>query len=275
VRKVYGADLADMNYFSVGSEGWEQNIPGLRKWLLLAARYGDPVLALEPLGEMRYEVFSESSGMRELRDVFLELQEKGYSVRIRFASEANLHGNPYSATKDPASTREYRKAARWFRSYMPTNVKMVFSPLINTPVLETIRHGRDEAIGPMKKMMEMYEPGVYDYIGGTLYADPRYTLREMYDFYLYWMRTLDKSTPLQIDELGAPKAFREDLCSFIEFISAGGVPDLKTVMFFDGTVNPRREKEFGPHGTILPGEEQSYTFKYITTWPVEPNVKRP
>ena len=48
VRDIYGADMPDMNYFSIGHLNWQRRIGQLHHWLLRAGAYGGPTLALEP-----------------------------------------------------------------------------------------------------------------------------------------------------------------------------------------------------------------------------------
>jgi hypothetical protein len=189
--------------------------------------------------------------MIELRTMFQELQEMGINVRVRFASEANLAGSPYSAVTNSASMEGFRRSARWFREFMPKNVRMVFSPLINTPAM-SFHHG---ARGAMTNVERMYQPGVWDIIGGTIYSDPRLSLDRMFAIYFERMNKLDPGKPWQICELGGPKTMLAEVEQFA--LNARKWRGLEKIYLFAGEVNARRERQLGNHGTIPPGSTES------------------
>lgn len=250
----YGAPLPEANYFSVRKPGWDADLPLLETWLRMAAVYGTPTLAFEPIVEKPWDVFRDGPEMTALAEMFKRLGDDGIEVRVRFASEANLWGSPYSATRQPGGIDAYKRAARWFRKAMPGNVKLIFSPLINTPI-EGKFEGYDSGL---EKMKQMYEKGVYDFIGGTVYSSANYTLRQIYDRYVKEMRSLDATTPLHICELGGPISQRQEVLGFIRDSASGRYPGLVRINIFGSRVNGRRENELGPHGTLMSGSGPSY-----------------
>lgn len=124
---------------------------------------------------------------------------------------------------------------------------MVFSPLINTPAMSYHFGAR----GPMNNVERMYERGVWDIIGGTIYTDPRLSLDRMFGIYYERMNRLDPGKPWQICELGGPRTMLAELEQFA--LNARKWRGLDKIYLFAGAVNPRRERELGNHGTIPPG----------------------
>jgi hypothetical protein len=247
IREIYGADLAEFNYFQLGFVSFEPRVRALREWLIRTSKFGDTALALEPRPDDPWGQFKASDPeMIELRTMFEELQEMGINVRVRFASEANLAGNPYSAVTNNASMEGFRRSARWFREFMPKNVRMVFSPLINTPAMSFHLGAR----GAMTNVEKMYERGVWDIIGGTIYSDPRLSLDRMFSIYFERMNKLDPGKPWQICELGGPRTMLAEVEQFA--LSARKWHGLDKIYLFAGAVNPRRERQLGSHGTIPP-----------------------
>ncbi len=254
VRDIYGADMPDMNYFSIGHENWQRRIPELHHWLLRAGQYGAPTLALEPDGkDNAFKAFVDSESLRKLRDVFLDLKAKNITVWIRFASEANLYGNPYSVSKSTENMDRYKAAARWWKGYMPDNAKLVFSPLINTPYQASVEQSQH----PQDILKEMYEKGVYGRIGGTIYST-KYNAFDMYDWYVKFMRELDPDIPLQICELGGPLTHKQELVAFIKAAAQGRWKGLEKINLFAGQVNSRAQGDFGRFGFVTPGKSVSY-----------------
>ncbi|HLK16498.1 MAG TPA: hypothetical protein VKT78_16950 [Fimbriimonadaceae bacterium] len=254
VRDIYGADLADMNYFSIGHLNWQRGIPRLHHWLLRAGVYGGPTLALEPDAEGdAYAALKDSPLTRQLRDVFLDVKKKNITVWIRFASEANLFGSRYSVAKSDEILEHYKVAARWWKSFMPDNAKLVFSPLVDTAYEASIKGGsRQLAI-----LRAMYEPGLYARIGGTLYST-NYNVFDMYDWYTKFMREMDPATPLQICELGGPLTHQKEIVDFINAAAKGRWKGLEKINLFAGRLNARAEHEYGRFGFVIPGKSVSY-----------------
>jgi len=250
VRSIYGADLADMNYLGVGVAGWENRYGAFSAWLTRASKYGDPTIAIEPVGPTGYGVFLDSPEMRSLRTVFDDAGRSGITVWVRFASESNLRYSVYSVYNSPTKVAEYRQAVRWFRSYMPPNVKLVFSPLINTAYLQDPRQ--------IWTLTAMYEPGSYDRIGGTLYATSWLRPKEAFDWYYHFMRKKDPKTPFQICELGSIYPRSEEVVAFLIRVAKGEWPGVQRVNLFAGDLNPLAVNQHGHFGFILPGESSSY-----------------
>jgi hypothetical protein len=250
VRSCYGADLADMNYLGVGTSGWETRYPAVLRWLVRASRYGDPTLAVEPIGPQGYGVFRDCPEMEALRSVFQDAGKSNITIWVRFASESNLRYSVYSVYNNPDKIAQYRRSVRWFRAYMPSNVKLVFSPLINTAYLQDPRQ--------IRTLNAMYEPGAYDRIGGTLYATTWLRPRIAFDWYYHFMRRLDAKTPFQICELGSIYPRSEEVRAFLMRVARGNWPGVQRVNLFAGDLNPLAVNQHGHFGFILPGESSSY-----------------
>jgi hypothetical protein len=249
VRAAYGLDLEDMNYFAIGTERWEGKLERFRNWLLMASKFGDVTVALEPTGKMRYGVFEDNSGMRRMRNIFEELKEKGVTVWIRYASEANLSGSPYTASKSDEKALEFYKKAQWFRSYMPSNAKLVFSPLINTVLLKSERQSRS--------VLLMFQGGEtrqgslpWDRIGGTIYRTD-VPLISSYDTYYRKMSALAPNLPFQVCEVGGPYSRHEEILAFLKLCSEGHWPKIEKVNLFARDINKRADPS-GSFGFIEP-----------------------
>ena len=255
VRAVYGADLADMNYLAVGEPGWEPRFAAFRNWLFRAAKYGDPTIAIEPLGKSAYGAFADTEEMQRLRSVFEEANRAGITVWVRFASESNLRFSVYSVYNNPEKIDEYRKSVRWFRAYMPRNVRLVFSPLINTAYLQ--------APPQLFTLRRMYARGDYDRIGGTLYATTKLRLKPAYEWYHAFMRQLDPDCPFQICELGGIFARRSDIVEFLNSLANNAWPDVQRVNLFAGDLNATAIKDHGHFGFLEPGVSVSYIAEFF------------
>ena len=258
VHDVYGVNLSDMNYFSVGKGNWVARVTSLKRWLLRSGQYGDPTIALEPMGDDSYAVFKESEGMRKLKDAFAEAKKRKINVWVRFASECNLKGSVYSITGDQNKIDGYRRAVVWFKKYMPDNVKLVFSPLIDTPYLNMKAGSTVQA----ETLRAMYIPNVYSRIGGTLYASS-YRLDEMYDWYYSFMTKIDPNLSFQLCELGGPFKRKPEILGFIVECINGKYPKLEKINLFARHVNARLEKLRGPYGYLEDGQTESYLKKEL------------
>ncbi len=250
VRSCYRVDLADMNYLGVGLPNWQARYSSLDHWLVRASKYGDPTIAIEPIGPSGYGAFTDGPEMASLRSVFGDAASKGITVWVRFASESNLKYSVYSVYNNPCKITEYRNSVRWFRAYMPKNVRLVFSPLINTAYLQNPKQ--------LFTLRRMYEPGAYDRIGGTLYATSWLRPRIAFDWYYRFMRQVDPSTPFQICELGSIYPRSDEVRAFLIRVAAGQWPGVQRVNLFAGDLNPLAVNEHGHFGFILPGENSSY-----------------
>jgi hypothetical protein len=250
VKTCYGADLADMNYLGVGVAGWQDRYGAFERWLQRANRYGDPTIAMEPLGPSGFGVFHDSPEMAYLRSIFDFADRSGITVWVRFASESNLRYSVYSVYNNPSKIAQYRRSVRWFRAYMPPNVRLVFSPLINTVDLQDPRQ--------LRTIIAMYQPGAYDRIGGTLYATTTLRPRIAYDWYYHFMRRLDNKTPFQICELGSIYPRSPEVRAFLIRVAKGEWPGVQRVNLFAGDLNPLAVNQHGHFGFILPGENSSY-----------------
>lgn len=250
IRAEFGADLAEMNYLGVGLPGWQNRCRAFADWLARASRYGDPTIALEPNGKSRYGAFRDSDEMRDLRSVFAAAGRAGIVVWVRFASESNLRYSDYTVYNNPAAIASYRRAVRWFRAYMPGNVRLVFSPLINTAYLKNPAQ--------LRTLEEMYQPGAYDRIGGTLYATSWLRPRPAFDWYYRFMRRMDPSTPFEICELGGTYPRSTEVKAFLVRAARGDWPGVQRVNLFAGDLNPLATAQHGHFGFLLPGATSSY-----------------
>lgn len=239
VHNTYGVDLEDMNYFSLNSDRLDSRLRSLQAWLLMAGRYGDVTVALEPPYDTKFDVFHDAGTMAKLAAVFQNAKDAGITVWIRFASESNLHGSKYSVTENPYI---YHDAAAEFKAQMPDNVRLVFSPLINTFV-----QGR-AAQRPLAAEMYLGKNGkiVWDRIGGTIYRTDQ-PLEPTYRAYYDFMSQIDPETPFQICEVGGPYSKRDETLQFLKSCSEGGFPRLVKVNLFARDINRRADPnaEFG------------------------------
>jgi len=255
VRESYGADLSDMNYLGLGMPGWQSRYQWFENWLLRAAQYGDPTIALEPIGKGGYGIFKDSPEMRRLRQAFEKANDAGVTVWVRFASESNDPSNPYTVCGSPKRIAQFRRSVRWFRAYMPSNVRLVFSPLLN-----------DLFIGDMAqlpRLKAMYMPGDYDRIGGTLYATTSVSIDPSFTWYYNYMRKLDPKTRFQICELGGTFENQAEVSQFLRNLKAGKWPTVDRVNLFAGELNPTAIENHGHFGLVLPGERKSYLCSII------------
>jgi hypothetical protein len=240
ILATYGVDLEDMNYFSLAPEKLEHRLTKLKAWILLAGEYGDVTLAIEPLGKSKYKIFEDKKTMQHLAAIFDAANEKNITIWVRFASESNLRGSEYSALNNP---EQFYNAAAIFKSQMPKNVKLVFSPLINTYII-----GRSTQKPLAQKML--YGPNkkniIWDRIGGTIYRTDR-PLTPMYDTYYKDLRALAPNTPFQICEVGGPYSRKAELLRFLDSCSQGNFPQLVKVNLFARNINQRADPdaEFG------------------------------
>jgi hypothetical protein len=255
VRTAFGADLADMNYLAVGTPGWQDRYNALKIWLYRSSAYGDPTLALEPLGSSRYRAFRDGPEMRRLRSVFTEAKEAGITVWIRFASECNLRNSAYSVWSDPTQIDRYKRSVKWFKGYMPSNVRLVFSPLINTAYLRDRRQ--------IETLKAMYVPGDYNRIGGTLYATTWLHPVSGYSWYYDFMRRLDPNADFQICELGGAFKRKAEVRRFLQLLFEGRWPKVRRVNLFDGALNPTATREHGQFGFIESGKVTSYLIDFF------------
>lgn len=251
IREVYGLDFEDMNYFSVGTIGWARSIPALRDWILMAGQFGDVTVALEPMGFYQYDEFEDSRPMMALRKVFREADENGITIWVRYASEANLQHNPYTAGISVKHARLYYEKAEWLKGFMPKNVKLIFSPLINTVIkgkrtqLRIIRrmfYGGDKRNGRLP----------WDRIGGTIYRTDR-ALAPTYSEYYKFMSGLAPDLPFQICELGGPYKRKAEMVQFLENLAEGKWPKVEKVNLFARDINKRADPN-GSFGFIEPSE---------------------
>lgn len=253
VRDVYGVDLEDMNYFAVGTPNWESRLPALRAWIVRAGEFGEVTIAIEPLGHEKYGVFRDSLGMSGLRDVLAEAESSGIKVVVRFASEANLRLSEYSAYGSREAADRFFQAAAWFKEYMPPNVEMVFSPLINTVVLGDPR--QQDAI----RWMFLGSGGKipWDRIGGTIYRTDA-KLEPAYDKYYQKMAAMNADLPFQICELGGPFRLRDEMMDFIAQVVDGRWNRISKINLFARDINKRADPE-GHFGFMDPQERSIAT----------------
>jgi hypothetical protein len=250
VRNTYGAELSDMNYLGIGVPGWQARYTWFRDWLFRAAPYGDPTIAVEPLGPDGFGVFRDSPEMQCLRLAFQQAGSAGITVWVRFASESNDAYNHYSIRGSSDKIAQYRAAVHWFRAYMPSNVRLVFSPLLNDFFMKDKEQ--------MPTLAAMYEPGQYDRIGGTLYATTQVRIEPTFDWYYNHMHQLDPNTRFQICELGGTFSNAPEVSHFVLKLKGGKWPMVDRVNLFGGELNPVAIKHHGNFGLVLPGTMTSY-----------------
>lgn len=245
VKKAYGLDLEDMNYFGIGQSEWGTRIPALDQWILNAGRYGDVTIALEPMGKGDpYAVFRPSPEMNELRGVFERAKQSGIRIWLRFMSEANDGTSIYTAVHSREDAIDFYRKAQWFKGFVPSNVKLVFSPLINLAVLK--RENERERIHWMfagdESTTDMFEP--WDCVGGTLYRT-NLPLIPTYSTYHRMMveecRLANLNIPFQLCELGGPYSRRAELISFLLLAKNGHWSGLRKINLFAHDINRRAD----------------------------------
>ncbi len=269
IRHCYGVDLEDMNYFSLDQRNFDERVDMLEKWILMAGQYGDVTLAIEPLGKEKYAIFHNKRAMERLRRAFDSANEHDITVWVRFASESNLPGSEYTAAREEKVAFEFYDAAAAFKKQMPPNVKLVFSPLINTFYL-----GRYLQKPLAKKMF--YGRGnknvVWDRIGGTIYRT-NLPLESTFSFYYDFMSTLDGQTEFQVCEVGGPYSRRDEVMRFIDLCAGTKWPKLVKVNLFARDINSRADPN-AQFGFLEPTEratkwrraETSGQAEYMESW---------
>lgn len=252
IRHCYGVDLEDMNYFSLEQRNFDERVDMLEKWMLMAGRFGDVTIAIEPLGKEKYAIFHNKRVMERLHRAFASAKEHDIRIWVRFASESNLPGSEYSAAREEKAALEFYDAAVAFKSQMPDNVHLVFSPLINTFYL-----GRYLQKPLAQKMF--YGRGtknvVWDRIGGTIYRT-NLPLDSTFSFYYEFMSSLDPKTPFQVCEVGGPYSRRDEVMSFLDSCGRGKWPKLVKVNLFARDINSRADPD-SQFGFLEPAERST------------------
>lgn len=251
VRAIYGADLEDMNYFAVGLGYKQERFASLAKWVFMAGQFGDVTLAIEPLGARGYSVFEDDNEeMVALKAIFERAKENNVQIWVRFASENNLGNSPYSVSASIKKATAFYKRAMWFRDYMPDNVGLVYSPLINTAITQQKTQER------IIRASLLGGSGSTDYdqpwsrIGGTLYLTD-INLVKHYDRYHKLMVQTMPDLPFQICELGGPYNRKKEVLAFLKLASEGRWEGLEKVNFFARTINQRADPK-GAFGFVEP-----------------------
>lgn len=239
----YGSRQTPMTYMGLGSRGDAaamQRISQFESWAKLASRGGktEPVLGLEVAPGLSNSalphVFNKNNPeFQQLARTMQNLQQQGVNVRVRFLSEANLLNNPWSITQSNG-LENYKQAARTFKAEMPSNARLVFSP----------------SIGKGASPLKMYEPGVYDIVGGTMYSTYKgagQSAGAMYSSYYKTMQSVAPGLPYQIDEFGASVFHKQDALQFLRE-SRTNFPDLERVMLFDQPMRANAMTTLGMRG---------------------------
>lgn len=260
IRKLYGADLQDMNYYGCGQPNWQGRIKSLQEWILRAGAYGDVHLALEPPpGRDAYRVFRDKEPeMLALKAVFEAANLKRITVWVRFASENNLQDSGYSVYQNQGRCYQFWRSAQWFRKVMPNNVRIVYSPLINTSVWGEFRQKSTiewSVLGPYK------DPAIWDRIGGTIYLT-KWDLITTYDRYYEWLSLLAPGKPFQICEVGGSYGRREEVLRFLHLVRDGQWPKVEHVNLFAYKINQRADPE-GAFGFVSEADGQSYLYSEV------------
>lgn len=251
VRAIYGADLEDMNYFAVGLGYKQERFASLAKWVFMAGQFGDVTLAIEPLGADGYSVFEDDNEeMLALKTIFEKAKENNVRVWVRFASENNLGNSPYSVSSSIKKASAFYKRAKWFRDFMPDNVGLVYSPLINTAITHQRTQERILLASLLGNSGETQNEHPWSRIGGTLYLTDINLVRH-YDSYHKLMARTMPQLPFQICELGGPYSKRKEVLAFLRFAAEGRWEGLEKVNFFARTINKRADPK-GAFGFIEP-----------------------
>ncbi|NUM45677.1 MAG: hypothetical protein HUU38_13320, partial [Anaerolineales bacterium] len=133
------------------------------------------------------------------------------------ASEANL-SNHYHALKNEATLKEFQRAGKWFRFFMPKSAELVFSPNIDYPV-RLATQGRPELLA---QTVRMFDPEVYTHVGGTLYGiKGEKNLDSLYRPYYQAMQKVAPQKRYMIDELGAPFSEKSAIVNFLQNVEQG------------------------------------------------------
>lgn len=256
IRKLYGRDMSDYCYFCIGSDvDWRQRFTALKGWIFNAARHGQPTIALEPSGPTKYRIIGDNEQMRTLRSIFAEARRRHITIWVRFASEANLSSSAYSITKRPGDTKVFRAAARGFHEYMPENIRLVFSPLINTAF--------EQSPTQLRVLTESYERGVYARIGGTLYATKECNPIAAFDWYYWFMQGLDPETPFQICEFEGMLEDKRTAILFLRQVYERRWPKVQKVNLFAGSLNQRAESEYSAFGWVDADADSSFAMSVL------------
>jgi len=255
MHDIYGADLQDMNYYGCGLKGWQDRQRALREWMLMAGKFGDVQLALEPqTGVKAYSQFSDADlEMRGLKQVLADASNQGITVYVRFASENNLENSPFTVLHDRQRCFAFYHAAAWFKKVMPPNVRLVYSPLINTATWG----------GPSQQRILRWcllgpdgDTSIWSRIGGTLYLTD-WDLTRTYARYYDYMSTLSPDTPFQLCELGGPVNRKIAMLRFIHELKEGMWPRVVHVNLFAYKINTLADPA-GCFGFLSKGSSESY-----------------
>jgi hypothetical protein len=262
IRVLYGRDMSDYCYFSAASEpGWRQRCIALKGWIFNAARYGAPTIALEPNGPTKYRIVGDNEEMRTLKSIFMDARRHHIKLWIRFASEFNLSSSPYSIARHRSDIKTYKVAARCFHLYMPENIYLVYSPLINTAYERTNTQ--------LRILRESYEPGIYARIGGTLYATTKCDPITAFDWYYKFMRNLDPKTPFQICEFEGMLDDKQTSLLFLKLVFSNTWPKVEKINLFAGTINKRAEKEYSAFGWVEHDADSSFAHAILSRNSIE------
>lgn len=266
VERAYGAQLADSNYFMLtdsGSSidemtlgGYYANAYNLGLWLTEASRYGEPLVGLEMKSYENVKdpwvLFRKKAdgtlhpALQAFKEMAEDLDSRGVTFRVRFLSEAEQQGSDYFTMDNP---KRFRDAARLFRDVMPKNVKMVFSPAA-------------DASAAVLKSFCTDEKGTvpFDAIGCTAYSNMYTSIQDQYDRYYGIMRHLYPNTPFEIDEAGAPFAWRNDFKQFLDHCEQGRYSNLTDICIFGAKLSEksRSQQLLGRYGFVDPLTGNSY-----------------
>jgi hypothetical protein len=265
VASTYGIPLADANYMSFYGGTEARQMLGrafeLGLWITEAAAYGEPTVGLQltyltDKTRLPWHVFKQEAGqtlhpeLAAFREMALALQRLGISFRVRFLSEADLRGSPYSCVDEPA---RFRESLRFFRRHMPENVRIVFSPsCASSPWI------LDRLLGS--------DPLPINMIGGTLYRSIDRPLQETYSRFHEYCRNRFGATRLQICELGAPLSRQKETLEFLAAAESGRFPGLEHVNLFGAKLNASSagQKAMGSYGFLAEGAKRSYLFDHLS-----------
>lgn len=251
VRAIYGADLEDMNYFAVGLGYKRERFLSLAKWVFMAGQFGDVTLAIEPLGSGGYSVFDDDNEeMQALKAIFERAKRDNIRIWVRFASENNLGNNPYSVSSSVKKAADFYEKAKWFRDYMPDNVGLVYSPLINTAITHQKTQERIMRASLLGSSGSTEYDQPWSRIGGTLYLTDINLVKHYDRYHKLMVRTMPE-LPFQICELGGPYSRRKEVLSFLRLAADGRWQGLEKINFFARTINQRADPK-GSFGYIDP-----------------------
>lgn len=208
VREIYGADLCEMNRFSCKDASWPPKVSFLQNWLLRAGLYGSPTLDLRDLPSGHW---NDNKGMKLVRDAFVAAQNQNIKVWVLLQPDAVVR----------------------FREMMPSNVKLVFAP-----DLETLDFASTLPL-------EGYDRAGARYFGNA-------PVGPIFHRYAAKVAAQKPAMELEVSELGVSLARSAEFTNFITNAAKGKWKRLRRINLVCGSVEGRNLP------TIYKGSEVSF-----------------